>query len=135
MTEPIINGQLAIAIVTTFGGIITTYMTLKIRQLVINKAKDRAPRDRMETIFDGYENLIKQQQTDIDRKTCIITALEGIVERLQAELNETRHVLASAKNELVATQNQNTYLQSQLDSMKKEYNAVKPVDTRFENFS
>jgi septal ring factor EnvC (AmiA/AmiB activator) len=124
-TNPV-DSQVVLGLITTLGGIVTTFMTLKIRSHVQQKARARAPKDRMETIFDGYESLIKQQQVDIDRKQSIITSLESIVERLQAELTETRGVLSQAKNELVNTQEQNKHLQGQLRKMRDEYSKTKP---------
>jgi chromosome segregation ATPase len=121
-----VDSQVVLGAITTLGGIVTTYITLKLRTHVQQRARRNAPKDRMETIFDGYESLIKQQQVDIDRKQSIITSLEGIVERLQAELNETRSVLNSAKAELVNTQEQNKHLQRQLTKMKDEYSRSKP---------
>jgi chromosome segregation ATPase len=121
-----VDSQVVLGAITTLGGIITTYITLKLRTHVQQRARRNAPKDRMETIFDGYESLIKQQQVDIDRKQSIISSLEGIVERLQAELNETRGVLNTAKAELLNTQEQNKHLQKQLSKMKDEYSRSKP---------
>lgn len=123
--DPVINSQVLLGIITTIGGIVTTYLTLKLRTRVQQRNRDRQPKDRMETIFDGYESLIKQQQIDIDRKQSIIQSLEDIIERLQQELNDTRSVLNSAKNELKTTQGQNRHLQDQLAKMKREYAAGK----------
>ena len=75
----------------------------------------------METIFDGYENLIKQQQTEVGRKGQIITSLEGVVRRLEQELETTREMLNVARDELKIATQQNEDLQTQLADMKANY--------------
>lgn len=107
------------AIVTGICAIIGTYLTVKYKDRVISKPEK--PKDRMETIFDGYENLIKQQQTEIGRKGQIITSLEGVVRRLEQELETTREMLNVARDELKVATKQNEDLQTQLADMKANY--------------
>lgn len=108
------------AIATGIFAVIGTYLTVKYKDRVIKKADK--PKDRMETIFDGYENLIKQQQIEIGRKGQVITSLEGVVQRLEEELKVTRALLAAARDELKMAEQHNRELRDQLDGMKTEYN-------------
>lgn len=107
------------AIATGIFAVIGTYLTVKYKDRVLNKVEK--PRDRMETIFDGYENLIKQQQVEISRKGQVITSLEGVIDRLEEELDATRKLLTATKEELVIATQHNDELRTQLGDMKSEY--------------
>lgn len=107
------------AIATGIFAVIGTYLTVKYKDRVVKRSEK--PKDRMETIFDGYENLIKQQQIEIGRKGQVITSLEGVVQRLEEELKMTRSLLTAAREDLVMAEKNNTDLQKQLDMMKQEY--------------
>lgn len=107
------------AIATGVFAVIGTYLTVKYKDRIIQKADK--PKDRMETIFDGYENLIKQQQLEITRKGQVITSLEGVVDRLEKELVVTRKLLDAARDELKTAQVHNVELRDQLGLMKQQY--------------
>ena len=107
------------AIATGIFAVIGTYLTVKYKDRIIQKADK--PKDRMETIFDGYENLIKQQQIEIGRKGQVITSLEGVVNRLEKELAVTRKLLDAARDELATATKHNKDLKTQLGKMKDEY--------------
>lgn len=113
--------QVAVAIISTIGGLGIAYIV----NILAKKRRARAPKDRMETIFDGYEKLIVQQQVEIDRKGSAITSLEKIVERLEDELAQTRGLLAQAREELAKSRKQNEELKNQLLKMRKQYKAQK----------
>lgn len=115
-----IDPSVQAAIATGVFAVIGTYLTVKYKDRIVKKA-DR-PKDRMETIFDGYENLIKQQQIEIGRKGQVITSLEGVVQRLEEELKVTRTLLDAARDELKMAEKHNRELRVQLDGMKTEYN-------------
>lgn len=115
-----IDPSVQAAIATGVFAVIGTYLTVKYKDRIVKKA-DR-PKDRMETIFDGYENLIKQQQIEIGRKGQVITSLEGVVQRLEEELKVTRTLLDAARDELKMAEKHNKELRVQLDGMKTEYN-------------
>ena len=115
-----IDPSVQAAIATGIFAVIGTYLTVKYKDRIVKKA-DR-PKDRMETIFDGYENLIKQQQIEIGRKGQVITSLEGVVQRLEEELKVTRTLLDAARDELKMAEKHNRELRIQLDGMKTEYN-------------
>lgn len=114
-----IDPSVQAAVATGIFAVIGTYLTVKYKDRVIKKADK--PKDRMETIFDGYENLIKQQQIEIGRKGQVITSLEGVVQRLEQELIVTRELLGAARDELKMAEKHNKELRVQLDGMKIEY--------------
>lgn len=103
------------------GSIVTTYLTVRYKDVIIKRNKAAPPKDRMDTIFDGYENLIEQQQKDIERKTAVIQGLEAIVEQLQKDLDQTRTLLGKAHEEVRESKHQNKLMQQQLAEIKKDY--------------
>lgn len=115
-----IDPSVQAAIATGLFAVIGTYLTVKYKDRIVKKADK--PKDRMETIFDGYENLIKQQQIEIGRKGQVITSLEGVVQRLEQELQVTRELLGAARDELKMAEKHNRELRIQLEGMKTEYN-------------
>lgn len=115
-----IDPSVQAAIATGIFAVIGTFLTVKYKDRIVKKADK--PKDRMETIFDGYENLIKQQQIEIGRKGQVITSLEGVVQRLEDELRVTRDLLAAARDELKMAEKHNRELRQQLNGMKSEYN-------------
>lgn len=106
-----------VALVSTGGTIAVAYII----NVVAKKRRVSKPVDRMETIFDGYEKLIVQQQEEIVRKGATITQLEGAVNRLEEQLDETRKLLNRARGELRESKDHNRQLQVTLDDMKKDY--------------
>lgn len=108
------------------GGILTTWLTLKYKDRIVARNRDQKPKDRMDTIFDGYEKLILQQQADIERKTVQIVSTQKIVEQLQKELDNTKELVHRQQDELEDSRQRNLELQSQLTDMKKEYGSSKP---------
>lgn len=111
--------SITVALIAGIFGVITTWLTIKYKDRVVKKTK--RPKDRMETIFDGYEKLIMQQQAEIDRKTSVINSLEGIVDRLEQELMRTRQLLDTAQEELQETKKESAMLKSQFDTMRRDY--------------
>lgn len=126
--QPVLDNQVIVALIAAIAGIITTWLTVKYRNRIVTKNAPHKPKDRMDTIFDGYEKLILQQQQEIDRKQVVIGNLEDIVDNLERELNASRETLAStksllaeAKHELRVAKDQNIKLTEQLAAMRKEY--------------
>lgn len=119
MIQSEIDSQVIVALIAASAGILTTYLTVKYKDKVV-KRTDK-PKDRMETIFDGYEKLIVSQQEEILRKSHVIKSLEKVVDRLEDELNQTRQLLIDAREEVQESQRQNDNLKKQLMGMKKEY--------------
>ena len=115
MTDPAV----ATALITGIFAVITTWLTIRYKDKVFKKAAK--PRDRMDTIFDGYEKLIIQQQSEIERKGVVIQSLENAVDRLEQELTRTRALLDEARIELKESKSQNSKLRHQLDSMRRDY--------------
>lgn len=106
------------------GGIVTTWLTLRYRDRLATRNREQKPKERMDTIFDGYEKLILQQQTDIERKATQITNTQKIVEQLQKELDDTRELVRQQQDELEESRELNLELQTQLADMKKEYSGA-----------
>ena len=113
-----LDSAVTTAMVTGIFAVITTWLSIRFKDKVKKPSK---PKDRMDTIFDGYEKLIVQQQSEIDRKGMVIQSLENVVDRLEQELTRTRMLLDEARTELNESKKQNKSLRHQLESMRKEY--------------
>jgi hypothetical protein len=116
-----LNSQVAVAIISGVVAIIVTYLTVRYKDYIIVGNKDKAPKDRMDTIFDGYESLIKQQQVDIDRKSKQLDQTQIIIERLQNELDKTKQIVQQQQQELNDSKDSNKELIKQLSQMKAHY--------------
>lgn len=116
-----IDSQVLVAFIAALGGIITTWLTVKYKHLVIKRQRPSPSKDRMQTIFDGYEKLIVQQQSEIDRKSSIVKSLQEIVHKLEEELQQTKVLLFEAQDELRQARTHNNELKDQLDAMWKQY--------------
>lgn len=116
----------ASTIITQFflflGGILTTWLTLRYKDRLAARNREQKPKDRMDTIFDGYEKLIVEQQKDIERKATQLASTQTIVEQLQKELDDTRDLVRKQQEELEESRELNLELQKQLADMKREYN-------------
>lgn len=108
-----ISDNVLVAIIALTGGIITTYITVRFKGRVF-----KPPKDRIETIFDGYEALIKQQQTEIKRKS-------ELVDRLEEQLDKMEELVENLRADLNNSQKQIEQLSNQLGSMKKDYRQSK----------
>lgn len=103
------------------GSVVTTFLTLKYKSSIMgkNKKDDKEPRTRMDTIFDGYEKLIQQQQEDIIRKQQQLDKTDELIDRLQDELDETRSIVQRQHAELDEQKRLNEQLKKQLEVMRK----------------
>ena len=109
--------QVITTLITALGGLGIAYITY----VLAKRHRAARPKDRMETIFDGYEKLISQQQVEIDRKSTAINSLENVINRLEEELTKTRELLGAARTELSESREQNEELKTQLIAMRKDY--------------
>lgn len=121
-----LNSQETIAIISGISGIVITYLTVRYKDYIIVGNRNKAPKDRMDTIFDGYEGLIKQQQSDIERKSKQLDQTQVIIERLQHELDETKKIVQQQRQELDDSKEANKLLINQLAQMKVHYGAKTP---------
>ncbi len=117
-----LSDQVTIAFISTVGGIVVTYLTVKYKGKVVKaRGKAKAPKDRMENIFDGYERLIIQLTTDMERKETSINRMEGIISELEVELGKTKELLNETRHELHESQSHKRELSDQLKAMRREY--------------
>lgn len=105
-----------IALVSSVCGVIGTYLTVRYKNSTKTLPTDA---QRKGVIYDGYENLIKGQQDEIDRKTKLVSHLETLVDKLEDDLRDTRDLLEQTKNELTASKEQNKIMQRQLEDLRR----------------
>lgn len=108
-----------IALITGGLGVLGTWLTVKYKD---HKAeKPTKPKDRIETIFDGYEKLIREQDKAIATKERQLEQTQGIIDQLQEELNRTREIVTLQQKELEATRESNLALKNELKMLKKQF--------------
>ena len=105
-----------IALVSSVCGVIGTYLTVRYKNNTKTLPTDA---QRKGVIYDGYENLIKGQQEEIDRKTKLVGHLEKLIDKLEEDLRDTRDLLEQTKGELNSTKDQNKIMQLQLEDLRK----------------
>lgn len=111
MSDPIVNDPLTQAIIV-IGGVITTIITVKYKDKIQAKMRRTKPRDRLDFMFDGYERLIKELQSDI---------------RSVRQDNERQHL------QIMAMQNKINELEDELILAKKENKKLTYKLSRYEN--
>lgn len=111
-----IDSSVLTALISAASGIAIAYIINVI-------AKRRRPKDRQETIFDGYERLIKQQQFDIDRKELQLNQTQLIIEQLQRQLDQTKLIVERQQGELTESRDSNRELVRQLADMRREHHS------------
>lgn len=116
------SSEVLVAIVSTIGGVTTTYLTVKYKDRLTKKNNEpKPPKDRMDSIFDGYERLIVQLTSDMNRKESSIQRMEGIINQLEEELAKTKKLLEETKADLLEATKNKRELSQQLLAMKKQY--------------
>lgn len=113
------DSTVLIALISAITSIVGTLITVRAKRHV-NKKNLPTDSQRKGVIYDGYENLIKGQQEEIDRKTKLIGHLETLVDQLDQDLRDTRNLLEETKMELKQAKHQNLQMKTQLDQLRKE---------------
>ncbi len=114
--EPVTNDltRVVIEAMIVTGGVITTWLTLKYKQRKTHYGKH----ERIDTIYEGYEKLIVQQQHEINRKTEIVDRLEKAVDTLEQELVSAKSLLQETKDELFEARQSNIQLKKELTAIR-----------------
>lgn len=122
---PAVSDQVAVAIVSTLGGVIIAYITNVVAKKVQEKKAAAQPKDRMEQMFDGYERLIKQMAAEDERKAQIIRDQQAEINRMKVKLTEMEDNLQAAQDELIRSHDSKVKLTNELDKMRKQYQSQK----------
>jgi chromosome segregation ATPase len=115
------DAQVTIALISTGGGVLITWLTLKYKDGLKKKNVAKAPKDRMESIFDGYESLIRELKEDSVRKSVIIENLQVIIDTQRDEINKSQSLINKLRDEVDDSTSHAVELKTQLDKMKKDY--------------
>lgn len=122
---PAVSDPVAVAIVSTLGGVIIAYITNVVAKKVQEKKAAAQPKDRMEQMFDGYERLIKQMAAEDERKAQIIRDQQAEINRMKVKLTEMEDNLQAAQDELIRSHDSKLKLTNELDKMRKQYQSQK----------
>lgn len=120
-----VSDPVAVAIISTLGGVIIAYITNVVAKKVQEKKAAAQPKDRMEQMFDGYERLIKQMAAEDERKAQIIRDQQLEINRMKQKLTEMEDNLQSAQDELIESHRSKVKLTNELDKMRKQYQSQK----------
>lgn len=115
------NDPVLISIVSTLGGIVIAYFTYKTKQGVDKRAKEKAPKDRMETIFDGYEGFIARQDKALEHKDKQLAENQMIINRMQKQIDAMQELIERQREETEREREINRQLHIQLDRMREQY--------------
>jgi hypothetical protein len=102
-------------LISVLGSIVITYLT-KVYQRRVEKKKQ--PKDRIETIFDGYDALILQLRGDLDRKGVLIDNLQTLVTSQGKEIQRSQGLIADLQEQLKESAVQISRLQNQLEALR-----------------
>lgn len=122
---PAVSDPVAVAIISTLGGVIIAYTTNVVAKKVQEKKASAQPKDRMEQMFDGYERLIKQMAAEDERKAQIIRDQQAEINRMKLKLSEMEDNLQAAQDELIRSHDSKLKLTNELDKMRKQYQSQK----------
>lgn len=119
------NNSIIISIISAVSGIVIAYIVNVAAKKVQAKKAENQPKDRMEQMFDGYERLIKQKDTEDDRKVKAMQALETELAFTRKTVSRLEESLIETQRQLEESREENVELRALLSEMRKEYQAVK----------
>lgn len=123
-----VSEQVGISIVSTLGGIIIAYIVNVTAQRVQKKRVSKQPKDRMESMFDGYERLILQKDKEDERKARLMDELEAELEMTREMVRKLETALAISHKELELSRKENGEIRNMLSEMRKEYEIKQQID-------
>lgn len=95
------NQGILIQAIIVLGGVSSTLLTLYFKE---KRSKRKTDKNTMETrldrIFNGYENLIRQLEEDTQRKQATIDELLKEISQLREELSENEKFIEELKEDL-----------------------------------
>lgn len=110
-----------IALISTGGGIVISYITYVLSQKYQTKKSTEQPKDRMEQLMDGYERFIRQKDKEFDRKLDYIKVIEEELAATKKHVGKLEDALEITTKELEDSREENAGLKRLLDQMRKEY--------------
>lgn len=119
------DNSVIVSVVSAVSGIIIAYIVNVAAKKVQAKKELNQPKDRMEQMFDGYDRLIKQKDTENDRKVRAMQVLEEELTYTRKAVARLEASLAETKRELEEHRNENVELRAALSEMRKEYQIMK----------
>lgn len=114
-----------IAIISAIGGVVIAYITNVVAKKVQETKAEKQPKDRMEQMFDGYERLIRQKDTEDDRKQQYIKTIEAELTATKLHVSKLEEALTATSQELFQSRNENKELKDMLEEMREEYKKTK----------
>lgn len=123
------SNSVSVAIITALSSIVVTAITIFFGGKRIAKKKLATPEERAGLLYDGYEKLIREQQSEIDRKTIVINHFEELAEKYRDQIVNLESEISRLKLELNAVQRSKEATEAELAELKKELIPPKIIDT------
>jgi len=101
------------------GGIITTAIAWFFRDHIAKLT--RKPKDRVEIIFDGYEQLLHKQQSELERKNHVIKQLETLSDELHQKLEKADQIIFDLKEDLKKERFEHRAVRRELGRLRSQY--------------
>lgn len=117
--------QVLISIVSAISAIVVAYIVNVAAKRVQKRKQERAPIDRMEQMFDGYERLIKQKDKEDERKARLMEELEQELIVTRAMVKKLEQALQNSQRELTQSRDEIRELRELLRNMRQEYKESK----------
>lgn len=86
-----------------------------------SRSSAKKPKNRVDTIFDGYDKLMRLQQQELDRKGAQVDQADKLVNQLQARLSETQGLIKTLRAELELNKKTIAELLKELEKIKAKF--------------
>jgi Skp family chaperone for outer membrane proteins len=115
------NEAVVLALISTAGGVAIAYLAYKGKQGIDKRNKEKQPKDRMETIFDGYEGFIARQDKALENKDKQLAENQLIINRMQKQIDEMQALIERQREETDREREINKRLHEELERMRDQY--------------
>lgn len=115
------NDAEVVTLISTIGGIIIALIAYFTKQGIDKRSKSKQPKDRMESIFDGYEGFIARQDKALENKDRQLAENQIIINRMQDQINAMQELIERQRVETDREREINRRLHVELDNMREQY--------------
>lgn len=123
------NDTVILGILSTVSGMFIAYLAYKGKQEIDKRNKLKQPRDRMETIFDGYEGFIARQDKALDDKDRQLAENQVIINRMQKQIDDMQELIERQRRETEREREINHKLRTELEVMRRNYHKTNQEHT------
>lgn len=108
------NNDVVVSVVSMISALGVAYITSVLAQRYKEKKAKAEPKDRVELLFERYDEALKQKDADNDE-------LRGMLKEAEAKLHEVNKKLNQSYYE-------NSQIKGELENLKRQYRAAAKLD-------